>query len=331
MRVLNLVTTRKPFFEQQEQVLRDQGVDVTTVTVPGTWDPEDGTTRSPLDYVRFCKTVFDASPREYDVVHANYGLTAPAALAVPGPPVVVSLWGSDVFGRFGRVSQVCARLADAVVVMSPEMAEAVEADSYVLPHGIDLSRFEPMATGAARAELGWDPDAHQVLFPYSPSREEKDYPRAERVVAAVDDRRDAPVRLQVVTGVAHDRVPIYMNAADAMVLTSTHEGSPNAVREALACNLPVVATDVGDVARRVADASLSTVADTDAALADGLERALTSVVAPDGREAVRAESLDRMGQRLRRIYRTATADEPPTAAAPAEDAVPLGADPDSGD
>ncbi len=315
MKVLNLVTTRSPFFEQQVEVLEGMGVESTTVSVPGSRDPEADDGRSPVDYARLYRRVVAAKPWNYDVVHANYGLTAPAALSVPGPPVVLSLWGSDVFGRFGRVSRVSALLADAVVVMSPEMAEAVDADSYVVPHGIDFDLFAPRETTAARAEIGWDDEPYQVLFPYSPARTEKNFPRAEQVVETVDDRLDADVQIQVVTGVAHDRMPTYMNAADALILTSTHEGSPNAVREALACNLPVVSADVGDVSERVADTSLSTVGQTDADLADALERALTSDTELDGRDAVREESLERMGRRLLRVYRTVTTDEPPTAAA----------------
>jgi len=95
---------------------------------------------------------------------------------------------------------------------------------------------------AARREIGWDDGRAHVLYPYDPARSVKNLPRTKRVVDAAADRVDGAVALDVVTDVPHRRMPTYLNAADALLLTSEHEGSPNTVKEALACNLPVVST-----------------------------------------------------------------------------------------
>lgn len=305
MRVLNLVTTeRARFFRQQRATLGELGVEETTLTVPGDHTYDDGSTheRSAVDYLRFLPTVVRRSLDGYDLVHANYGLTAPHALAQLRLPVVLSLWGTDLMGTYGPIAKASARFADAVVVMSERMAAELDQPCRVIPHGVDLDLFEPMPTAHARAELGWDEGARHVLFPYPPGRGVKDYPRAERVVSHVRDRLDEPVAFHSVTGEPHDRMPLYMNAADVLLLTSRREGSPNAVKEALACNLPVVATDVGDVPERLDGVSHSRVARSDEELVDGVAAALRAGTRSNGRAAAEAVSAEETGTRLLDVY-----------------------------
>ncbi|KAB1189934.1 glycosyltransferase [Haloferax sp. MBLA0076] len=299
IRTLQLVTTRRPFFEQQVAALERHGVDCHVVTVP---KPPSGA-RSLRDYVRFYGRVLRESlDGPYDLVHANYGLTAPAAIAQPTRPIVLSLWGSDVWGKYGSVSDWCSREFDAVIVMSEQMADALDTKSVVIPHGIDMDLFEPLPQTEARAELGWDDQHHHVLFPYAPSREVKDYPRAVRIVETVQERLGNPVTLQTVSGEPHERIPVYMSAADAMLLTSRWEGSPNAVKEALACNLPVVSTDVGDVRSYLSERTGSYVATSD----DELVMALCDILERDGRpnsrEAMVEFGLDQMAENIVSVY-----------------------------
>jgi glycosyltransferase involved in cell wall biosynthesis len=306
MNVLNLVTNpHAQFFEQQVATLEELGVTERTLAVPGTrrTTDEGDDSRSPLDYVRFYPRVLRRSLDGYDVVHANYGLTAPAALAQPTRPVVLSLWGSDLLGSVGWLSRRCARLSDAVIVMTEGMAaELGGVDSHVIPHGVDLDRFRPIPQADARDHVGWDRDAAQVLFPYSKGRPVKDYPRAEAVVRAARERLDGPVELQTLFDVPHDRMPLYMNAADALLLTSKHEGSPNSVKEAMACNLPVVAAAVGDVPERLDGVADSFVCRTDAAFVDHLVDVLDRRVRSDGRRHVESLGLERMGERILTVY-----------------------------
>ncbi|AWB28356.1 glycosyl transferase [Halococcoides cellulosivorans] len=301
MHVLNLVTNDEAqFFTGQRDALARRGVTSDTVAVPGERTGSDG--RSVLDYLRFYPRVLRASRREYDLVHANYGLTGPAALAQPIRPVVLSLWGSDLHGWVGRLSRACARRADAVVVMSDAMAADVGTDAFVVPHGVDRATFRPMPREPARRAVGWPADAANVLFPYSPERPVKDFPRAQRIVERARREADRPIDLQTIDGVPHDRMPLYYNAADALLITSTHEGSPNSVKEALSCALPVVATDVGDVRERVAGVTPSTVADSDDALVAGLLEAIDAGRS-NGRAAIGDLGRDRMAAELEAIYR----------------------------
>lgn len=304
LNVLNLVSNDEArFYQDQTASLEACGVDCETATPPGAHTAgEEIESRSVGDYLKFVPQAVREAQGDYDLVHANYGLTAPMALAQHRLPVVVSLWGTDLMGEYGWLSKACARRADAVIVMSEEMARELGEPCYVIPHGIDMEKFAPRPKADARADVGWDPDAQHVLFPYPESRDVKNYPRAERVVERARERVDAPVKLQVLYGVSHAEVATYMNAADALLLTSRREGSPNVVKEAMSCNLPVVSTDVGDVRERLDGVSPSFVGQSDDELVDGLVDVLEEPRPADGRETVRDISLDRMGERIRGVY-----------------------------
>jgi glycosyltransferase involved in cell wall biosynthesis len=304
MKVLNLVSNENArFFQQQTETLERRGITGETVTPPGDHlAREDVTERSVQDYLRFVPRVVSESLDGYDVVHANYGLTAPMALAQIRLPVVLTLWGTDLLGEYGWLSKHCARLCDAVIVMSDEMARELDGECHVIPHGIDMERFAPRPAEETRAELGWNPDARHVLFPYPPTQTVKDHPRAQRVVERANERLDAEVKLQVVFGVPHPEVATYMNASDALLLTSKREGSPNSVKEAMSCTLPVVSTDVGDVRQRLEGVSPSSVGETDDELVEGLVEVLKDPRPSDGREAISHLSLERMGERIEHVY-----------------------------
>ncbi len=324
MRVLNLVTTAEnTFFRHQVESLERMGVTETTVSIPGSrpgWSDIGGDGRTPLHYLRAYPTVLRRSFGPYDLLHANFGLTAPLALAQPRLPVVLTLWGSDLFGRYGVASRWCARRCDAVIVMSEEMAAALDVPCHVIPHGVDLERFAPRPQSEALPDVGWRHDARHVLFPYPPSRGVKNYPRARRVVEAARERVDDPVELHAVSGVPHRRIPDYMNAADVLLLASDREGSPNVVKEAMACNLPVVSTDVGDVRGRLAGTSPSAVGETEDELVDALVDVLDAGERSDGRAAVADVGLERTARRIYEVYESVAGDRREAATTGVDDA-----------
>ncbi|MDZ5810228.1 glycosyltransferase family 4 protein [Halorubrum sp. AD140] len=306
LRVLSLVTNNHAgFYRREVEGLRDRGHDVDVLAVPGYSKEVD---RSVATYAAYYVRAVAAARDGYDLIHANYGLAAPPAVAQPFAPVVVSLWGSDLMGRYESVSRLCARLADEVIVMSGEMAERCGRDCRVIPHGIDLDAFRPLPRSVARSEVGWDATSRHILFPYDPDREVKDFPRAERIADRVRSDVDAPVSLHPVFNVAHERMPLYMNAADALLMTSKREGMPNTVKEALACDLPVVSTPVSDLSERLAGVSNSTVSDDDEELAAALVRILRSEARSDGREHARTFGTESQLDQIEDAYRAALGD-----------------------
>lgn len=200
----------------------------------------------------------------YDLIHAHFGLSGWVARCQLRVPVVVSFMGDDVLGRFarrgritfyGRALQVSslllARLVRGVIVKSEEMRAKLGLPSAcVIPNGVDLDLFRPMEQSEARRALHLDPAKKFVLFPYDPAEQRK---RFDLIEAAVARARAAVPQLEILParGVPRERMPLYMNAADVFVLASLAEGSPNALKEAMATNLPVITVDVGDAARLV--------------------------------------------------------------------------------
>ncbi|WP_088901361.1 glycosyltransferase [Halorubrum lacusprofundi] len=311
MRVLNLVTTAETrFFRQQVGELRKRGIESDVLAVPTSKEFDYGrdSGRTAMDYLRFVPMVWRASFGAYDLVHANYGLTAPAAVLQPNLPVVLSLWGTDLMGRYGPVGEWCARHCEEVVVMSEEMATYLDRDVSVIPHGVNLDTFQPRPKREARAELGWAADEYHVLFPYPPTREVKNFDQAERVVDDAAARLGERINLQTVSGEPHERMPLYHNAADCLLLTSDREGSPNSVKEAMACNTPVVATDVGDVRERLSGVSQSYVRDSTSGLVTALVAVLEAGTPSDGRRAARDITPAKTAQRLETVYRKALED-----------------------
>lgn len=296
MRVLNLVTTPDHFFAEQVRILERNGLTVDTVSVPG------DAPRSVSSYLRFYPRVLRRVTDSYDVIHANYGLTAPFGLAQPQRPVVVSLWGGDLMGEYHWLSKWCARHCAETIVMTDQMNDRLETPATVIPHGVDLQRFQPEPQQTAQQAVGWEPTATHILFPYSPDRTVKNYPLAKRVFETVRDGYDGRLELHVLDGVDHDRMSTYMNAADLLLFTSRREGSPNVVKEALACNLPIVSTDVGDVRKRLAGVSPSAVCHSEAELVATVERVLADGRRSNGRETLSELSLERMGDRLIELY-----------------------------
>lgn len=306
LHVLHLTTSEEIFFTQQIETLEEKGVTCTVVEVPGAEqiDGDIGGTRGIKQYLQFVPKVRrQLHSGEYDLIHANYGLTAPYAITQFRLPVVLTLWGSDVIGFDGLVTKACAWRADAVTVRSEEMRELLgREDAYIVPSGVDLDRFRPIDRIEARQRVGWAGEGTHVLFPYSPEYERKNYPLAKRIVERVESRMGEQITLQTISGVPHEEVVYYINAADALLLTSKHEGSPNTVKEAMACNVPVISTDVGDVQERLMNVSPSGVGTTEKELTNNLHRVLQSGNRSNGRTIVRDVSWDQIGDQLLEIY-----------------------------
>lgn len=227
------------FVWHQADQLQQAGHDVDVVNILGF--------QSKLNYVRGAIEVARRTRQSpYDIVHAHYGLSAFPAWFRRRAPLVITLHGGDVLSTRLQscLSRFIWRFADGVVVVSEELRRKIPG--VVIPCGVDLAVFRPYDRQASRARLGWPPHKALILFPYDPARPVKRYDLAR---AAVDElgRQGLDVELMSVSGVKNSEMPWYYSAADVMLLCSDWEGSPTSVKEALACNLPVVATDVGDL------------------------------------------------------------------------------------
>lgn len=259
-------------------------------------------------------------PQDYDLIHAHGGYPAALALLQRRIPVLASFVGYDLLGepeldwRMSRKSRIesalfrqLARFCDRTITKSAEMQRAlpfaVRGKNTVLPNGVDRSLFRPYPQKLARRELGWPEDELVVLFVGDPAWGRKRFDLASTAVELT--QREFPrLRLRVCAHVQQSKVPLWMNAADALILASNVEGSPNAVKEAMACNLPIVSVDAGDV-REVVEGTRHchvTPQDPDA-LAAGLCDVMSAVPArSDGRGRSAQLALDAIALRLLCVY-----------------------------
>lgn len=186
--------------------------------------------------------------QRFDLVHAHYGLAGWVARLAGAEPLVVTFHGTDVRHHLvGHLSRRLAWRADLVAAVSralflPEHGRPglpAVPGSAVLPCGPDLSRFEPVPRGRARSELGLDPNGRYLFFPANPARPEKRHDRAAAVAQACE------ADLLVGGSIEPEQMPLWVNAASAVLVTSDYEGFGMAAVEALACEVPVLSTDVG--------------------------------------------------------------------------------------
>ncbi|MGH9406304.1 MAG: glycosyltransferase [Terriglobia bacterium] len=252
----------------------------------------------------------------YDLVHAHFGLSGCIARLQLELPLVVTFHGDDVLGRpeksgritpigrFFQASSFClARCATAVIVQSSEMKEKLRLPrAEVIPCGIDLSLFQPMDRQEARRKLGLGTEHNYVLFPYNPGEARKRFDLIEEAVRQA--KRDVPeLEILAVRGKPHAEMPLYMNAADVLVMASMIEGSPVAVKEAMATNLPVVTVRVGDAAELVGETAGCYVVERDAAaIAAKIVAVCRAGGRTNGRGAVRYLSMENIARRIRDVY-----------------------------
>ena len=184
--------------------------------------------------------------RRFDIVHAHYGLTAWCMLAFRGAPRVVTFHGTDLEHRaVGPLSRLVARMVDVPAPVSAQLGHSrLEGAGRarrvaVLPCGVNLDRFDRQDRAAARERLGLEPSGRYLLFPADPARPEKRHDRARSLADA------AGAELLTYAERHPSEVPALVNAVNAVVSTSEREGFGLAPLEALACDVPVLATDVG--------------------------------------------------------------------------------------
>ena len=242
-----------------------------------------------------------------DLIHAHYGYCGWIARSQSSKPVVVSFMGDDLLGtpdaegRIGllsklvvRVNRWLARTVDAVIVKSAEMAKVITPiKAYIVPNGVDLQTFRPMDSYESRALLGLTESKRYILFAGRPDDPRKGFSLARAAVRNASTCMAEPLELILLSGVAPDRVPLYMNACHALLMTSFWEGSPNVVKEAMACNLPVVSVPVGDVPELLAGVEGCAICPREAeVLAGALVNVLSGAPRTNGRVSLERKGLD---------------------------------------
>jgi len=254
------------------------------------------------------------------LLHAHYGTATSLLCAlVSRTPLVITFRGNDLGDdpdisylrtRLGQMlSQISALRAAGIICVSHRLRNLLwwqKSRAVVIPTGVDLTVFCPQDKARARALLGWENESHIVLFDEGGSPRRKGTSFLRSAIRLVE-QDIGPVKLVVLDrSVSPELIPRYLNASDCLALASVFEGSPNIVKEALACNLPVVATDVGDVPERLNGVFPSRVVKRDAVeFANALKEILRDGRRSNGREHVEICSLQRVAEAIRLVYDSA--------------------------
>lgn len=288
-----------PIVSAQADSLLAIGVAINTATIVG---------KGALGYLKnvpnLRKEILHHDP---DVVHAHYSLCGIVAAIATSRPIVTSLMGSDV-NQSSMLRAVTSYLIKhrwkRTIVKSLDMKEKIQSQEVtVLPNGVNLDLFKPMNKAECRKRLGWQQNARIALFAANPQRAEKNYYLAKQSIAKCDI---GDKELKVVHGVPQSDMPVYLNACDLVLLTSHWEGSPNVIKEAMACNVPIVSTAVGDVAQLAGGVDSIWVCEPDARIiAESLSKAFyhTGVVASRQKIIDLGLSADDVARRLVKMYR----------------------------
>jgi len=287
------------FVKEQVQSIRVQGVHVDVLFINGP--------QRKLNYFtgifRYIWWMLQRG-RRYDLVHAHYVFSGLIARLQWRLPVVLTHHGIEVvWGWQGPLSRWVSRWMDRVIVTSQAVAVSLgQPGVTVIPCGVDLDLFRPMPQAEARRRLGLDLEARYVVYAGRRGPEKRlDLIKDAAARLQVDD---PSVRLLVLTEKPHRVVPLYFNAADVLVLASDFEGSPMVIKEAMACNLPIVSTDVGDVASLIGDTEGCYLCrQTAEDVAAKLSQALSFGRRTDGRNVVRHLSLEAIAGRIIEVYR----------------------------
>ena len=184
---------------------------------------------------------------KYDLVHAHYGYTAILASIANYGKTIASLMGSDIYKQNsilkGIVKLFSKHIWALTIVKSTKM-KTIITNSLIVPNGVSLNKFKPEKKEESKLKIGFTEKYNILLIAVCPEDKAKNLSLAKRAINLVNDEN---IHFHVVSNIDNNRLPLYYSAADLLLLTSTTEGSPNVIKEAMACNCPIVSTDVGDV------------------------------------------------------------------------------------
>ena len=291
-----------PFVREQAEALRTLGIECECFLVKG---------RGITGYLRQLRPLKDKVSKFCpDVIHAHFGLCGLLANLQRDVPVVTTYHGSDINDKKVRpFSRMAMRLSKWNIFVSRKTMELVRPKRKytLLPCGVDLSDLQLTDKTEARRKMDLSESKKHILFAGAFDNAVKNAPLAKETIGLLPDKN---VELLELKGYSRDEVTLLMCAADAFLMTSFSEGSPQVIKEAMACGCPIVSVDVGDVKERTEGVEGCYVAKTrdPKELADLLHKALAFEGKTKGREKLLADGLDnrQVAEKLLDIYKNVT-------------------------
>ncbi len=233
-------TNVSPFVKSQAQALTKEGINVDFFLIKN---------NGVLGYLKSIRELIHYTERrEYDIYHAHYSFSGYVASLAKKKPLVVSLLGTDVIKSY--FSRLILKLMSSIcnwrhiIVKSSEMKNLLKIKKIqVVPNGVSFDTFYPIDQKKARSVLNWNLEEKIVLFNGNKSNPIKNYVLAEKAVGFCKIN----IKIVEMKNLDQEKLNLYYNACDVFLSTSLWEGSPNTIKEAMACNANIISTNVGDV------------------------------------------------------------------------------------
>lgn len=232
-----------PFITERVDALRLLGVEFAYFLVKG-----NGVMGYLKNFPHLRRKIREFNP---NLVHAHYGLSGLLAVLQQKVPVVITFHGSDInHGKHRPLSRLAHFLSRKSIFVTSKLAHTIQArNPMVIPCGVNFDGFYTMLKEEVRQKLGWDLHKKYILFSGSFQNKVKNYPLAQAAIELLGP----DIELIELKGLNREQVCQYLNAVDCALMTSFTEGSPQFIKEAMACNCPIVTTDVGSVKEIIKD------------------------------------------------------------------------------
>jgi len=230
---------------------------------------------------------------KYDLIHAHYGLSGMLSILQRKIPVIITFHGSDInYQKNNSISSFATLFSKWNIFVSQKLYEKLyfkpKRNFEIIPCGVDFKIFNPIDKNEAKELLGLKIDERYILFPSSFSNEIKNYSLAKKALENINN-----VTLLELKGYSRREVNLLLNASELLLITSFSEGSPQIIKEAMACNCPIVSTDVGDVKEVIGDTEGCFITSFDPKeISEKIKMALDFGKRTDGREKILKLGLD---------------------------------------
>ncbi len=293
-------SSKYTFVREQGEELRKLGCEIEYYAVVGKGMPGYLRNVKPLR-----KKIQEWQP---DIIHAHYGLCGMVAVlaARKKVPVVVTCHNGETLSKYGNIiSSLAIRHADYTICVAQHIYDKLylKPKPYIIqPCGIDLRDLPLVDKAIAQKEMNLSPDKINILFGGSFSNARKNAPLAEAAIAILEkenlkfetiNHKSSDINLIEMRGFNRHQVAMLFNACDMLLLPTKSEGSPQVLKEAMACNCPIVATDVADISFLLQGVSNSYVTTFDPSdVADKIQRVIECGERTNGRQRIEALRLD---------------------------------------
>ena len=323
MRILHIVSSlpkkgwpRNTFIKTQIDSLKDIGIEVDTFEV-NSWPGKK------INYfLAFFKLKKILKNNQYDLIHAHYIYSGLIAVSQRRVPIVYSYMGSEILGTpdisgkltlLGRINILLSRLlqyfVDEIIVKSENLLEKLDPNLSinVIPNGVNFNAFKPMDKTECRKKLGLSKHNKIVLFLGKTDDPRKNYSLAQSSIEYLNFYSNQKINIELIApnSIAPEEVPVYMNASDVLLQTSLWEGSPNVIKEAMACNIPIVSTDVGDVKKVIMNTRGCFLTEFDSqSISRAIDNAIYFNSRTIGRSDIQHLRIERVAKTIKSIYET---------------------------